>query len=471
MGKLWTFLQKRKSTREVIALAVSVVFPLVVAGWAVFTYVFPPDKPVPVSPTPTVTAGSGGIAAGRDVRDSTITKAERDSVAAGRDVRDSTVNIGIPADQLPAIIVAVTKDWKLLSEQQKETIQTLQNNLGVNQGALKAFFTSLGENDIPPEQQSKKLLEIAGHYKELLAQAKPAPDDDPQIAKIKNAAAEALQSGQFGRADQLLEQLRKLQDAALEAKQLEGADTSAQRGQLALTQLRYPDAARLFADAARRVPAGHDDVQYGYLDRKADALYREGEERGDNRALAAAIERYRALLTLRPRELVPRDWAATQNNLGIVLRALGERESGTARLDEAVAAYREALKEYTRQRVPLDWAMTQNNLGNALMRLGERESGTARLGEAAAAFREALKERTRERVPVDWAMTQNNLGNALRALGERESGTARLDEAVAAYDRALAVFIDAKADHYVDVARANWERASRLIAERRGGAK
>ena len=35
-------------------------------------------------------------------------------------------------------------------------------------------------------------------------------------------------------------------------------------------------------------------------------------------------------------------------NLGIALRALGERESGTARLEEAVAAYRAALEEWTR---------------------------------------------------------------------------------------------------------------------------
>ena len=33
----------------------------------------------------------------------------------------------------------------------------------------------------------------------------------------------------------------------------------------------------------------------------------------------------------------------TQNNLGSALRALGERESGTARLEEAVAAYDAAL--------------------------------------------------------------------------------------------------------------------------------
>ena len=81
----------------------------------------------------------------------------------------------------------------------------------------------------------------------------------------------------------------------------------------------------------------------------------------------------------------------TQDNLGIALLTLGERESGTARLDQAVQAYRAALEEWTRERVPLDWARAQMNLGNALQALGERESGTARLEEAVAAYRAALR--------------------------------------------------------------------------------
>jgi hypothetical protein len=52
---------------------------------------------------------------------------------------------------------------------------------------------------------------------------------------------------------------------------------------------------------------------------------------------------------------------------------------------EAVAAFREALKEYTRE------LMTQNNLGVALQSLGERESGTARLEEALAAIEAAFE--------------------------------------------------------------------------------
>ncbi len=89
-------------------------------------------------------------------------------------------------------------------------------------------------------------------------------------------------------------------------------------------------------------------------------------------------------------------------------------------------AYEAALQEWRRERVPRDWAMTQNNLGVALARLGERESGSERLEQAVKAYEAALQEWTRERVPRDWAMAQNNLGIALRILGEqREQRAAR----------------------------------------------
>jgi tetratricopeptide (TPR) repeat protein len=116
----------------------------------------------------------------------------------------------------------------------------------------------------------------------------------------------------------------------------------------------------------------------------------------------------------------------SQNNLGVALRALGERESGAARLEEAVAAHRHALQEYTRERGPLQWAMSQNNLGVALRALGERESGAARLEEAVAAHRHALQEYTRERVPLQWAKSFGDQGVTLMYLAERTE-----DEAMA----------------------------------------
>jgi hypothetical protein len=65
-----------------------------------------------------------------------------------------------------------------------------------------------------------------------------------------------------------------------------------------------------------------------------------------------------------------------------VLTDLGEREPGTQHLTEAVAAYRAALQERTQSGVPLDWAATQNNLGVALRDLGQRTRDTSKLCQA-----------------------------------------------------------------------------------------
>jgi tetratricopeptide (TPR) repeat protein len=209
-----------------------------------------------------------------------------------------------------------------------------------------------------------------------------------------------------------------------------------ERGRIASLQLHYEDAARFFTEASDSV-AFDPHLAWPYAVDAANALYNQGDEFGDNAALARSIQGYRTALVLVPRSEAPLDWAAAQNDLGLALRTLGARESGTARLEEAVAAFRLALTERTQARVPLDWARTQANLGNALRTIGARESGTARLQQAVAAYRLALNEWTRDRVPLDWARTQNNLGLALGTLGERESGTERLGEAVAAYRAAL----------------------------------
>jgi tetratricopeptide (TPR) repeat protein len=175
----------------------------------------------------------------------------------------------------------------------------------------------------------------------------------------------------------------------------------------------------------------NDDKRLGYLTREADALYRQGDEFGDNDALSAAIDKQKRLVELTPRGRVPLDWATTQNKLGIALASLGERESGTARLEEAMVAFRDALMERTRARVPLEWAQTRNNLGSALSTLGERESGTARLEEAVAAYQAALEEWTRDRVPLDRLRTTTSLGYTRFYLGDFIGAALNLQEAVA----------------------------------------
>src|SRR5262245_17675009 len=365
-------------------------------------------------------------------------------MAVGGNVTNSNINIynGVSPEQLAALV----RQSGDLSDAQKKLIARLEADLDLNQRQIRAALDILGEKDVPPERLAARLLEIAERFKALQTIADAQAGDDPRITALKAEAKKAVEAGELERADSLLaevatEQARALteQARALDRLAVNAAETHVQRGDIALTRLRYAEAAGHFAAAAAVFPP--DGVQaekrIEYLEREADALYRQGDEFGDNPALVRAIERRKALLALRPRDRAPLLWAATQGNLGRTLSKLGERESGTARLEEAVAANRAALSERTRERVPLDWASTQNNLGTVFDALGEREGGTARLEEAIAAYRAALTERTRERVPLDWAMTQNNLGAALGKLGARESGTVRLDEAVTAFRAAL----------------------------------
>ena len=144
------------------------------------------------------------------------------------------------------------------------------------------------------------------------------------------------------------------------------------------------------------------------------------------------------------------------NNLGNVLRIIGERENGTARLEQAVAAFELALQIWMRDPLPLGWVGLQENLCAVLQTLGWRLNGTAQAEQAVTlqglgdrlsgislleqgvdACRAALKE---ERVPADRASGQMNLGAALRTLGERDDDTQQLQQAIDADGLALKEF-------------------------------
>jgi tetratricopeptide (TPR) repeat protein len=340
----------------------------------------------------------------------------------------------------PEVLAAIVQQNAERSEEQKKLIAQLESTLDLNQRQVQAALDILNEKNIPPERLASKLIEIAEQFKALQEQiASTQAGDDARIATLKADARKAVDAGDLSQADALLAQIETRQREALDRLAANAAATCGQRGDIALTQLQYREAAGHFAKAATIMPPfdANDGARIGYLQREADALYRQGDEFGDNGALTDAIDRFKRILILLPRERVPREWAAIENGLGISLLKLGEREAGTARLEEAVSAFREALKERSREQAPREWAQIQNNLGTALRVLGQRQSGTARLKEAVATFHEVLKERTREQAPFEWAQTQFNLAGALVRLGEREMGTGRLKLAIQAFRATL----------------------------------
>ena len=366
-------------------------------------------------------------------------RADTGSIAIGGNVTGSTLVIGISQQKVDELVRDAKRPLEELTAQQRDNIVLLKEKLDLNERQVHAALAILGENDIPQERLAAKLVEIAERFKDLQATTSVRPGDNLKIAVLKTDAQKAIEAGQLADADALLADVEGEQRRSLDRLAADEAKTSSQRGDLALTRLRYGEAARHFANAAALVPpqGAYVESRIGYLQKEASALYQQGDELGDNGALLTAIERYNRLVNLIPRDQMPLRWASSQNDLGNVLLALGQRESETARLQDATIAYLEALKEWTQERAPLDWATAQNNLGLTFLALGERESGTNRLEAAATAFRNVLKEWTRDRTPNDWAITQNNLGITLMQLGERESGSGQLEEAIVAFREAL----------------------------------
>jgi hypothetical protein len=233
-------------------------------------------------------------------------------------------------------------------------VSELSSTLQTTREAVIGFFRILEREDVPLERLPETLAEIAERHRVALRRLRVLDIDDSAVASTVTEARDAITVGAYHRADALFAaaetaELQGLREAeALEREAIEAAErrrrgvaaARAQRGEIALIELGYLEAAEHFEMAAGLVPAGDYDLRGDYLAAQANALYKHGERRGDNGSLRRAVAIYRAALRERTRERVPLDWAMTQNNLGNALRTLGEREAGTARLEEAVAAAR-----------------------------------------------------------------------------------------------------------------------------------
>jgi tetratricopeptide (TPR) repeat protein len=361
---------------------------------------------------------------------------------------DTVISAFTPA-QISALASTITGNVDPGADKDVQSLEHLQQILGVNRDVLVALLRILDRPDIRPEQSAKVLAQLATQYHSLtarLTEIYPRGTDEERLVAEMQAA---MTAGNFSRTEALIWQIETRETAPLSQSASGTAPVSATQdristtlahellGELALMNLRYRDAADHFQKAAALLPGTAPDDRLRILTRRGDALAQDGSRYGDRAAFQAAATVYREVLGQWPKQRSPHEWAAIQNKLGLALNALGEQEPGTTSLEQAVAAFRAALEADTREDGPLDWAATLNNLGDSLRRLGNREGGTAQLEEAVRAYRTSLEERTRERVPLDWAATQHNLGLALDSLGQRGGGSACLREAVSAFRAAL----------------------------------
>ena len=221
--------------------------------------------------------------------------------------------------------------------------------------------------------------------------------------------------------------------------------TEDQRARLALLRDIRARAAQKGGDLTTAIREGYVNARGGFtldlppwlLEAIAqDARLREGGE--TDQTAPARIALWRTALTQATQERLAAEIVAEiQSNLKSALTDLRSGDTDAAQ-DEGIGHLESALRVYTLARLPLQYAATQNNLGivyRARLR-GEQEANQE---AALACYQEALRVRTLARLPLQYAMTQNNLGIVYqeRLRGEQE---ANQEAALACYQEALRVY-------------------------------
>ena len=313
----------------------------------------------------------------------------------------------------------------------EQTIKELKS-FGITEAALDQFFTTLGREKTPPDKLDHELRDIAKHYLDLKTKLATFSSEDPEVAALIQQARQAVEAVNFPLAERLFNEASQRDEQAAQHLQevattrlTSAAAAQAANGDLQRVQLNFMNAPTYYQKALDLFPRSNREHRSPYLILLGIPLNEAGiRTKGEDiqKFLGESSAAFRAALTVRTKEQLPQDWAATQNNLGNALREQGTRtggEAGTRLLAEAVAAYRAALTVYTQAELPQQWAMTQNNLGNVLGDQGTRtggEAGKELIRQAINAYELALEVRTREALPVQWEQMMNNLKIAKQAL-------------------------------------------------------
>jgi tetratricopeptide (TPR) repeat protein len=225
-----------------------------------------------------------------------------------------TCNFGMPPEQLKAAIEAAVNGHLI------DRIVQISETLGVTKDAAEKLLKIVGEDSkVSEDKLAEALTKAAEDFKKLQEQLGGLNPDNPTARALVEQARPEIDAGHFDRARELLRQATQVQIAAAEqprqlreraqaaedAEMLGAASSTAAEGDVAMTERQYKEAADLFGQAAGYVPTGRASEQGSYLTRQAVALYRQGEERGDNDALRICVEVYRHALTDYPRERAP----------------------------------------------------------------------------------------------------------------------------------------------------------------------
>jgi len=220
--------------------------------------------------------------------------------------------------------------------------------LAVTDSALVSFFKILEDQQVPHGDLDSKLREIAFRHKELLQHFESVTSDDPQVQALKEQAGQAIENGDYDRADDLLNQAKERdraavatlkaslaeQQAALEKRQLSEAESCVGQAMMQRLQYRYEKSAQYFQEAAAALPEGYEAERATYLGAAGYDLLRIAR-------YAEALSLYEQSLSIRY-EIGDRNGEAKSlNNISQIYQNQGDYGKALEYLEQSLLLFRE----------------------------------------------------------------------------------------------------------------------------------
>src|SRR5262249_31797946 len=151
------------------------------------------------------------------------------------------------------------------------------------------------EQNVPSERLTGKLIEIASQFEVARQRLGALDPEDPATKALADQAQLELDKGHPDAASALLQRAEETElaaaakarafaqqaTAAADARQLNASRVREGRDDVALTLLRYSEAAGHFGVAASLLPASSSGEKGRLLQREAHALFKQGDEFGD----------------------------------------------------------------------------------------------------------------------------------------------------------------------------------------------
>ena len=374
--------------------------------------------------------------------------------------------------QDPAVLAAMTKTF---ADQMAATTEArvkaeakaaeLAQKLGFTSTAVAEFFKILGEQNVPDEKIPARLIEIATHFAQTRDELAALEPDDPHAAELTRSAKAALDAGRLTEADGLLDQAKEAELAAFrqahELKEkaqdaedrhaLNAAKLHAGRGDIALTQLRYADAAQHYEAAAALLPSSASGTKAVYLVQAGDMRQTSGN-------LAAALTSYQASHAIFER-LAKADPgnAGWQRDLSVSHNKIGDVQQAQGDLAAALTSYQASLAIAERlAKADPGNAGWQRDLSVSHDKIGDVQQAQGDLAAALTSYQAslAIRERLAKADPGN-AGWQRDLSVSHDKIGDVQQAQGDLAAALTSYQASLAI---AERLAKADPGNAGWQR-------------